>query len=207
MTPIKIVLRTSAAAIMFFATACSILKQVGTAPLETPAAASPPPAETGLAQATEPPSCPLPDADQSAYDGSGPGFCFVYPSDFYLFPSTAVTLIGPTHGSGVESQTGNMSITSDNLAGQSLQEYADQVVAQNGEGGSPARQAVSLTNGYPALLIDGLRSQLNWRDLLIEHKGRVYLLSFQPWDGTAPAAREDLQRLYASVIDSWVFLN
>jgi hypothetical protein len=194
--------------------ACSILNRPA-APSVTPTAADgalpagvttvPGPVGTAVQTGTAPPPpCPTPMDTQQLYDGSGPGFCFLYPSDFYLYPGAAVILIGPPHALGTTSVSGTLTITSEILSAEDLQQYAAQLT---GGSGQPAPQALVVGSGYPAMLVDEISGQVKRRDLLIEHAGRVYQISFQPWDDATPDARGDLQRIYASLVESWVFMK
>jgi hypothetical protein len=149
-------------------------------------------------------SCPGPVGEEQVYKEPSLGFCFLYPRDFYLFASTAVIFHGPPHGSGVEEGVGAMSITVDNLAGQTLQEYADQAVALAEPGDQPTQQKI-LFGGSSGVLIDNSAASPGWRDVLLEHSDQVYQISFQPWSADEPAARADLERIFSSVSASWTF--
>jgi hypothetical protein len=197
--------------------ACSVVNRlVATPPVPTPPEGATPSAETvvpgllgtaaGL-RATEPPVCPSPLDNQQLYNGTGPGFCFLYPSDFYLYPGAAVILVGPPHTTGTGSVSGTLTITSEALSGEDLQQYAAQLTGSSGQTAQPAGQELVVGSGYPAILVDDLSGQVKRRDLFIEHTGQVYQVSFQPWDGSAPEVRDDLQRIYTSLVDSWVFLK
>lgn len=195
---------------IFSLSACSFIK---------PGAESTPVAAAGTAATAEMASspaagststqlaCPAPTDTEKLYGGTDAGYCFVYPSDFYLYPAAAIILRSPPHGSGAEQAGGAMTISTEALQGRSLADYAGGIIAANNSGGQPSQQAVTTANGYPALTIDGLASQLNWRAVLIEHGGKVYQLSFQPWDPSLPDVQADLGRIYSTVLASWVFLK
>jgi hypothetical protein len=150
-------------------------------------------------------SCPGPIGDEQLYEEPSLGFCFLYPRDFYLFASSAVIFHGPPHGSGVEQGVGAMSITVSGLGGQSLQEYADRAAALASPGDQPTQQKILFGSGYSGILIDNTAALPGWRDVLLEHGGQVYQISFQPWSAGEPEARADLERIFSTVSASWTF--
>ena len=150
-------------------------------------------------------SCPQPAADEKLYGGLRTGFFFLYPAGFYVYPSKAIILRTLPTGSGSDAASGTMTITYEDLAGRTLQAYADSIIAQNTGSGSPYQSPFTLDSGYPAILLVGFDGPPPWRAILLEHGGLAFLISFQPWDDSQPAAKADLERLYMSVINSWLF--
>jgi hypothetical protein len=181
--------------------ACSALPGFGTQPTAAPSPAASPAAAVTTPM---PPSCPAPIGGEQVFEQPTLGICFLYPADFYVYASTAVILHGPLHGSG-EAGAGAMTITTDSLAGQTLQEYADQAAVPVSSGDHPTQQAIVFGNGYSGILIDNSGAPSGWREVLLEHGGKVFQISFQPWSDDQPAAKADLERIYTSISASWVF--
>jgi hypothetical protein len=184
--------------------ACSGLPRFGGGIPATPVETVPATPTVEVTPAPTAASCPGPVGEELLYEEPSLGFCFLYPHDFYLFASSAVIFHGPPHGSGVEEGVGAMSITVDSLAGQTLQEYADQEVALAAEGDHPTQQKI-LFGGSPGILLDNSAASPGWRDVLLDHGDKVYQISFQPWSADEPAARADLERIFAIVSASWTF--
>ena len=154
-----------------------------------------------------PTPCPPSVGDEIRYGGAEGGFCFLFPSSFYVYPSKAIILRTLPTTSETSSNGGAMTITFEDLQGKSIQDYADEIIAQNSAGGSPSKTEITLEKGYPAFLLDGFAGPPPWRALLLGHAGKAYLISFQPWDNSLPTIQADLQQIFETVVSSWTFTS
>jgi len=154
-----------------------------------------------------PTPCPSTTADQSLFGSAEEGFCFLYPADFYVYPSQAIILRTISPSSAADSAGGAVTITDEDLGERSIQDVADTIIAQNKGSGSPSKQEISLDTGYPAFLLEGFSGPPPWRALLMGHAGKAYLITFQPWDDSQPDIKANLERIYVSIVTSWMFTH
>ncbi len=154
-----------------------------------------------------PTPCPTSVGDEIGYGGVEGGFCFLYPSDFYIYPSKAIIFRTMPTTSQTDTGGGAMTITIEDIQGVNIQDYAKAIVAQNSKSGTPSISQISLGMGYPAYLLDGFSGPPPWRALLMEHKGKAYLITFQPWDNSLPTIQAQLQQIFESVVNSWTFTS
>jgi inhibitor of cysteine peptidase len=157
-------------------------------------------------------TCPKPGTGEKLFNGqvdrAGSAYCFLYPADFEVLPGQMegfVSLVGPKYGEGSEQLRANLSISTEDAAGRSLQEYLD---AQKADypGMTFVQEDVSL-GGSPAIQIQDFPGRLSNKMVFTEHKGIIYALTFSPNEEAFPEAKADVDRLYASVIASWVFFE
>jgi hypothetical protein len=157
-------------------------------------------------------TCPETSANRELFTGqtgaAGGAYCFLYPADFEVLPGQAegfASLVGPQYGEGPEPLRANLSIATQDSAGRTLQEYIDAQKAAY-PGAVLQQEDVSL-GGSPAILIQDFPGRLSNQMVFGEHSGIIYTLTFSPNADAFPEAKADMERLYESVIDSWVFLE
>jgi inhibitor of cysteine peptidase len=157
-------------------------------------------------------TCPEPGAGEKLFTGQvnavGNAYCFLYPADFEVLAGQMegfVSLVGPKYGEGPELLRANLSIATEDSAGRSLQEYLDAQKA--GYPGMTIIQEDISLGGSPAILIQDFPGRLSNKMVFAEHNGIIYALTFSPNEASFPEAKADMERLYESVIDSWVFLH
>ena len=156
--------------------------------------------------------CPEPGANQELFAGqagaAGDAYCFLYPADFEVLPGQMegfASLVGPEYGEGAEPLRANLSITTEDPAGRTLQEYLEAQKAAY-PGAALQQEDISL-GGFPAILIQDFPGRLANKMVFSEHDGIIHTLTFSPNEDAFPEAKADMERLYESVIGSWVFLE
>jgi hypothetical protein len=155
-------------------------------------------------------TCPAPGAGEKLLTGQaggvGKAYCFLYPADFEVLPGQMegfASLVGPKYGEDPEALRSNLSIATEDSAGRSLQEYLD---AQKADyPGTVLKQEDISLGGSSAILIQDFPGRLSNKMVFAEHNGIIYVLTFSPNEEAFPEAKADMESLYESVIDSWVF--
>jgi hypothetical protein len=64
-----------------------------------------------------------------------------------------------------------------------------------------------LIGGEPAVMLDGMPGQHLSRQVVVVHGGRLYRLTFVPSDRSLAESYEQMEHLYASVLDSFRFVR
>lgn len=157
-------------------------------------------------------SCPEPGAGEKLFTGQveavGSSYCFLYPADFEVLPGQMegfASLVGPKYGEGSEPLRANLSLVTEDPAGRSLQEYLEAQKA--GYPGTTFKQEDISLGGSPAILVQDFPGRLSNKMVFAKHNGIIYVLTFSPNEDAFPEAKADMERLYESVLDSWVFLG
>lgn len=157
-------------------------------------------------------TCPEPGAGEKLFTGqvaaAGSAYCFLYPADFEVLPGQMegfASLVGPKYGEGPEPLRANLAIATEDASGRSLQEYLDAQKA--GYPGTVFKQEDITLGDSPAILIQDFPGRLSNKMVFAEHNGIICVLTFSPNEEAFPEAKADMERLYESVTDSWVFLH
>lgn len=157
-------------------------------------------------------TCPEPGPDQELFTGQAAGagntYCFLYPADFEVLPGQMegfASLVGPDYGDGAKPLRANLSITTEDSASRTLPEYLDAQKAAY-PGTAYQQEDVSL-GGSPAILIPDLPGRPSNKTLFAEHNGILYTLTFSPNEDALPEAKADMERLYETIISTWIFLK
>ncbi|NDJ53216.1 MAG: hypothetical protein GYB68_09050 [Chloroflexi bacterium] len=152
-------------------------------------------------------SCPAAQPGTTLYtegsDTLGIGFCFLYPEDFEVIaaetPGTA-TIGGPTRS---DNQRSILAIGFEDPAGQGLGDYVNTLVAEAGLDAAP--MPITLGASAPAIMVEGFPA--GSRVVFVESAGLIYRLTYTPTDSQQLELNADTERIYALVIESWVFLR
>ena len=159
-----------------------------------------------LAQAGCAPSaraCPTATSDTKLLTNKEDGYCLLYPAED-VSDTPGWVVIHPILGPGDVPGEAWLYIQVQDAAGRTATQIVDKGIAGLGEGFNISRFKVE-ADGEHAIVIDGLPGQNSNRVVMIVHNDRLYTLTFQPWQPSAPG-QPPLANLYTTVMDSLHFL-
>jgi hypothetical protein len=130
------------------------------------------------------------------------GLCFSYPEGYAQLPyEDTVEIVGPEiPGSDLR---GLFWIEKSDAYDRTAQVIADQDLTAAGLP-SVARSFVTL-DGEPAVVLDGMPGQDLQRRVYVVHEGTLYVLAFMPTLSENQAAGDQVEALYAAIMDSWAW--
>ncbi len=160
------------------------------------------------------PGCLAATNETRAFVADQAGYCFLYPAGFQPFQpegvptnSGATIIVGPDHSgkSGTEPLRATLMVDATQPAdGRSAAQVAADLVAQYPDA-SVTRSGLTLPLGdIPAVVLEGLPRQGTSREVIAVRSGRVYHLILTPVGVEDAAVREDVERLWQTVLDSFV---
>ena len=156
---------------------------------------------------TLPLSCQLTDLNISL-DTAG-RYCFAYPKRFAFGREPSFNLpavMGPDIGSAAEPVHALFAVeVTPYHADQSLDQQVDEFL-RNFTVATPASltRARLTVGGESAVQVDPVPVQLSWRIVFVPHGDQLYRLMYWPVD--VPEAKADLEELYQTTLNSFVFL-
>ena len=130
------------------------------------------------------------------------GYCFLYPAEDTPNPP-AIIIINPNGLPGDMPGDAWVQITTEEAAGRTAEQVADQQIAEAGTGFNITRNEIVI-DGKQAIVVDGLPGQDAERKVFIVANDHLYTLFFTPW---APNENGFLQleKLYSTVINTLHF--
>ncbi|HEY5982066.1 MAG TPA: hypothetical protein VIU38_01220 [Anaerolineales bacterium] len=142
---------------------------------------------------------------QQEYTNQDFGFSFSYPAGYELqssFPHSVVFL-APQDTSG-HRERGWLAVE---LASEDNAEwYADQAKAENANFGIEITSSTQVIDGQQAYVLGGLPGQDLNRQVIVVYNGILYRFTFVPDDPAAGEAYEQMEALYAAIVNSLRFL-
>lgn len=169
-----------------------------------------------MASVFQPGACPqTPPAGYVYYGSSVNGFCLLYPDDFRIADEffgvqfgqdvvgNIVGIYGPPLDSSPEPVSANVSISIVELAGRSLAQAVDRVVADQ----PITSRTPAVVGGNPAEVVDGLPGRTGNTQIFVAHDESLYQLSFFPVDPAFAQADPDMARLLEAVLGSITFIR
>ncbi|MCL5274610.1 MAG: hypothetical protein M1434_07680 [Chloroflexi bacterium] len=160
------------------------------------------------------PGCLAATSETRAFVAYQAGYCFLYPTGFQPIQPEGMTanfaatvIVGPDHSGkrGTEPLRATLMIDATQLAnGQSAAQVAAGLVAQYPNASVTRSDLALALDGIPAVVLEGLPRQGTSREVIAVHSGRVYHLILTPVGVEDAAVREDFERLWRTVLDSFV---
>lgn len=187
-----------------------LVASCGPVPSPTPSAGTAEPSPTAAAQI----STPTPQVLEStpvqtsvndtteSFSSDQLGLCFSYPEGYTQLPyEDTVEIVGPEiPGSDLR---GLFWIEKSDAYDRTAEVIADQDMTAAGLP-SVARSFVTL-DGEPAVVLDGMPGQDLQRRVYVVHEGTLYVLAFMPTLSENQAAGDQVEALYAAIMDSWAW--
>ena len=169
-------------------------------PPSTPAVGTVEPHQTAVADVFT----PTPSVGDTAQSFSSDelGLCFSYPQGYTQLPyEDTVEIVAPDlPGSDLKALFG---LEKSDAYDRTAEVIADQDMTAAGIP-TVARSFVTL-DGEPAVVLDGMPGQDLQRRAYVVHDGTLYVLAFMPTLSENQAAGDQLEALYAAVMDSWAW--
>lgn len=151
------------------------------------------------------PECPTVTADTQLYRNEADGYCLLVPADF-IAEETAAHNSVIYFGSLMDVEHAKLMINVTEADGRPIYEIADEIVAGL-EGFAIERTFGQLVDGEPAETLDNMPGQDLNRQLIFNHNGRLYTLTFVPDDATAGDAYQQMEAMYKLALNSFNFLQ
>ncbi len=137
------------------------------------------------------------------------GYCLLYPSQYSTNVRRFIA-INPAKGPGDVVGDAWAFIETEDAAGRTAAQVADEKIAAAGQGFNITRLEIVL-DGEQAIVVDGLPGQDPMRNVFVVHQGRLYTLNFAPWKMSVITSgmgqRTPLEHLYAMIMQSFRFLQ
>jgi hypothetical protein len=150
-------------------------------------------------------ACPAPSLDTELLTNTTDGYCLLYTTK-YSAEIPGYIVINPIDAPGDQPGEAWLSIAMEPGAGRTAAQVADEQIALAGPGFNITRDEVKV-GGEQAVVVDGLPGPDPWRKVFVVHENRLYTLTFQPWQPSAPGTNPTpLEGLYATVMNSLHFL-
>ncbi len=158
----------------------------------------------GAASADEPGDCPTPTPDTQSFVDRSNRYCLLYPAGYVAetMDDGAVNLV---HGSLMNHADPRASIEVSDVAGRTLAEIGDALVAEYAAGFDVQREKTQI-DGEEALVLDNLPGQDLNRRVVVIHHGRLYSFFFTPL-GESDEARSAFETFYQTVLGSLRFVS
>jgi hypothetical protein len=148
--------------------------------------------------------CVAPKADEQQVLSEAFGFCFLAPADF-TYEQPSETNANVFFGSMMDVEHPKLMIEVLDAGGKTAVQAADELVASFE--GFEIPRTFGDTLGYePAERLDGVPGQDLGRVLLVTHNDRLYRLTFVPADPTQTGVYEQMEALFAQVLNTFRFL-
>ena len=151
--------------------------------------------------------CPTVTGDMQLLVNDEHGYCLLYPAGFEASQPVEyeTMIVGPVPGAGDRARA---FVEVHESAGRTAEQVADEAVAEitgNLPGFEIERGSVTI-GGEEAVVLDNVPGQDIGRQVVAVRGDRVYKLTFVPADETQAEAYQQMEALYAAVIDSFTFL-
>jgi hypothetical protein len=182
--------------------ACAPTGQASITPAETSA---PPTAST--TSPTAAPTCPEPMEGTQLLRNEAMGYCLMYPDELNRLDPGPLEVCLVPEGPTMACHSARAFFDVSDGTGRSADQIADEIIADNVAAipGIQIQRTNLSVSGEPAVALDGLSGVTGTRQLFIVRAGRLYRLTFILPDGD-PAAVEQYDRLYTTVINSFTFV-
>jgi hypothetical protein len=154
--------------------------------------------------------CPEAIADTQVIANTAQGFCFLIPADFdfseFNTPDGySIGLYGtPTATAHRERGFVDVREVATQTLESSVQSVISDVIAAL-PAFTPTQTSLTL-GGVPAIQLDNLPGQDINRKVFAVHEGRLYQLTFMPFDANLPVAQAEMEQLYTLMISSFSFI-
>ena len=152
----------------------------------------------------QPAGCPVAQADAMLLVDELNGYCLLYPAG-YVAEQTSPSEVTLVLGSLMNHTDPRVAIAVEDTAGRTLEQVAEQWLADYVPPGFAVAQDMTTVDGVDAFVLDNLPGQDLNRRVAIIHDGRLYSFFFTPL-GESGAANAALETFYASILDSFHFL-
>lgn len=148
--------------------------------------------------------CPSPEEGTLLLTDEDKGYCLLYPA------SHTVVMLDSGNTEIVVGEIMNhidprVSITTEDLAGRSLQQVVDEFLA--GYPGFEIEQTQLTVAGENAILLDGIPGQDYYRNVFVAHNDQLYQLQIAPYDKNIVDSLPEAEKLYAIVMDTFQFIG
>jgi hypothetical protein len=150
-------------------------------------------------------ACPEPTEGLKQLKHAAQGYCLLYPAD-YLAVETSDTTINLVIDSLMNHIDPRVSLTVEEAAGRTLEQVADQVVADFTIPGVESERTTTTLAGEAAVLLDHLPGQDFNRRVLLIHEGRLYHFFFTPVDPAVVDVFQKMEAFYETITGSFRFI-
>jgi hypothetical protein len=154
--------------------------------------------------------CPEPDAETHLISSTAAGYCFLIPANFERSEFSDdegfnIGIYGPASTPG-HRERAFVNVTAAGAATleEGVQAVVDEVLASL-PGFTPTQSSLTL-GGLPAIQLDNLPGQDINRKVYALYEGRLYELTFVPFDELRPDAQAEMEQLYEMVVESFRFM-
>jgi len=159
--------------------------------------------EGWLAAAPQGDNCSEATADTRLLKNKRHGYCLLYPIGYKVEkPSDIETEL--VVGSLLNAEDPRADIKVEDAAGRTADERAKQIAADFT--GFPIERSSVVLGGVEAIVLDKLPGQDINRQVLFEHEGLLYHLTFWPADESAGDAYRRMEALYDTIVASFAFI-
>jgi hypothetical protein len=135
------------------------------------------------------------------------GYCFSYPVRFHRTDERGpIAIYGPASGPGPEPLYAAVTLEISSLPeGQTLDDVANNFIAQLGDVPTPQTRLTQMIDGETALMLEVVPGMLGSRDLFVIHEGKLFHFTFWPAPSVATETEADVKDLYRTVTQSFHF--
>lgn len=143
-------------------------------------------------------------------DNLNAGYCFLHPVDFDLLPDRVEDyqiVAGPELDPGPDMTRAAVTVTTVDREGRTLEQYVEEQISLASRGTPVDQSTISLGPEAQGTRVEGFPMRVPVRVVYSEYRDQFYILVFAPKHEEPTPARSDMERLYESVIASWMFLE